>query len=53
MVEAEKELLKQLGDDSYQPLWHKIPMVPRSTASFDYNFDEPPPYDYPDSEMPN
>jgi len=45
LMEAEKDLLKQLSDDSYQPGWHKIVMAPRTPLSNDH-IGEPPPYEY-------
>jgi hypothetical protein len=44
-VEAERDLLKQLSDDSYKPGWHKIVMAPRTPLTND-PIDEPPPYEY-------
>jgi hypothetical protein len=45
LVDAEKDLLKQLSDDSYQPGWHKIVIAPRSPLVND-TVGQPPPYDY-------
>ena len=41
LIQAEKELFKQLSDDSYRPGWHKIPMVTRPSST-----NEPPPYEH-------
>jgi len=45
LIEAEKDLLKQLSDDNYQPGWHKIVMAPRTPPTSD-QLSEPPPYEY-------
>jgi hypothetical protein len=46
LIEAEKDLLKQLSDDSYRPSWHKIAMVPRTSLPNDNISAPPPPYEY-------
>lgn len=45
LMEAEKDLLKQLSDDSYRPGWHKIVMAPCTSTTNGQGF-EPPPYEY-------
>jgi len=45
LMEAEKDLLKRLSDDSYRPGWHKIVMAPRTPLTTD-PISEPPPYEY-------
>ena len=44
LVETEKDLLRQLGDDNYRPGWHKIVMAPRGSSNND-QINEPPPYE--------
>jgi len=45
LADAERDLLKQLSDDSYQPGWHKITIAPRTPITNGHT-GEPPPYDY-------
>ncbi len=45
LMEVEKDFLKQLSDDSYQPGWHKIVMAPRTPGTNDEK-GQPPPYEY-------
>ena len=45
LIEAEKDLLRQLNDDSYQTGWHKLAIAPRTPLSND-EIGAPPPYDY-------
>ena len=45
LIEDERNLLKQLSDDGYQPGWHKLVMAPRTSISYDPALG-PPPYQY-------
>ena len=45
LMEAERDLLKRLSEDNFQPGWHRIVMAPRTTASND-QIPDPPPYEY-------
>lgn len=45
LFEAERDLLKRLSDDNFQPGWHRIVMAPRASASI-HPFPAPPPYGY-------
>ncbi len=45
LMETERELLKQLSEESYQPGWHKIALAPRTPISND-PIGGPPPYEY-------
>lgn len=45
LMEAERELFRQLSDDGYRPGWHKIVMAPRTPVSND-QLGGPPPYQY-------
>jgi len=44
LMEAEKDLLRQLSDDGYQPGWHRMLIAPRPPSSNE-NMSEPPPYE--------
>jgi len=46
LIEADKELYRQLADDNFQPGWHQPIKIPRTTATFVDDFNEPPPYTY-------
>lgn len=43
LAEAERDLLKQLSEDNYQPGWHRMIIAPRSPISDDEQ--KPPPYE--------
>ena len=43
IVEAERELLRQLTDDHYRPGWHRMTIAPRSPMGD--NPHPPPPYE--------
>jgi len=43
LIEEERELYRQLNDDSYTPNWSKV-RVRRGKSDFDEHLDEPPPY---------
>lgn len=49
LKEAEKELLKQLSNDGYQPGWHKIIIAPITPGQEGSN-GQPPPYEYPEQK---
>ncbi len=44
LIEEEKELYRQLADESFTPGWPRIIAIPRSLSAFDDVFDEPPSY---------
>jgi type II secretory pathway component PulL len=44
LIEEEKELYRQLADESFTPSWPRIIAIPRTTSSFDDTLDEPPSY---------
>jgi len=44
LIEEEKELYRQLTDESYIPSWHRAIPVPRASSTDDERFGEPPPY---------
>ncbi len=47
LIEADKELYRQLADDNFQPGWHQPIKIPRTTtATFVDDFNDPPPYSY-------
>ncbi|CAF3701767.1 unnamed protein product [Rotaria sp. Silwood1] len=44
IIELEGELLKQLSDENFQPIWNRPIPIPSTTTEFGANHEEPPPY---------
>lgn len=43
LIQAEKDLLKQMSEDGFQPGWYRMVMAPQTPTANDQS--APPPYD--------